>query len=93
MAEVKAKGESASNLNKIGYAKRWITRSLNLLQTALLAGGDKLEPNDFNKHKNQFQKQCDKILFYCQTIGDTYAKHKVQTHFEPINTDVDNYLV
>ena len=54
MADAKAKSESAVYLNKIRYAKGWITRSLNSLQTALLAGSDKLDPNVFKKHNDQF---------------------------------------
>ena len=61
MAEVKAKSESAFSLGKIDYAKRWVTRILNSLQTALLAGGDKLDLNEFNKHNAQVQDQCDLI--------------------------------
>ena len=92
MIEVKAKSESAFSLGKIDYAKRWVTRILNTLQTALLAGGDKLDLTVFNKHNAQFQDQCDKILALVQVIGDIYAKHKVQTHFETISNNIDDYL-
>ena len=92
MAELKAKSESSACLTKIRYAKVWVTRTLNTLRTALLAGADTIPPEVFNEQNKQFQDQCDKIIIACQVMGNIYNKHKVEAQFETIHSDIETYL-
>ena len=92
MAELKAKSESAACLTKIRYAKVWVTRTLNTLRTAQLAGSDTIPLEVFNEQNKQFQDQCDKIVVACQVMGNIYNTHKVEAQFETIHSDIENYL-
>ena len=91
MAE-KAKSEAANSHSQISYAKKWITRSLRSLETALIAGDNKIDPLVYKTNSDQFQVQYGKIVTHQTAICDIYIKHKVATLFEPINNDIENYL-
>ena len=84
-----AKKEAADFVRKISYAKGWVTRSLNKLETLLLAGNDVLDPSEFRKQSDQLQDQFDKLLDLQISIGDIYAKHNAEAQFKVISEEID----
>ena len=89
----KAMSEAASWLSKISHAKKWVTRSLHNLESALVVGGDnKIDHSTYKIHSDQFLAQQEKIVTCQIAIEDIYNKHKSTVQFEPINRDIEKYL-
>ena len=69
----KAMSEAASWLSKISHAKKWVTRSLHNLESALVVGGDNKIDHNMNKiHSDQLLTQQEKIVTCEIAIEDIY---------------------
>ena len=92
MAE-KAKNEAAGYLKQISHAKKWVTRSLNNLASALQVGGNnKIDHSSYELYSNQIITQHNKIVTNQIAIEDIYAKLNVSAQYDPIGNELDKYL-
>ena len=73
----KAKNEAAEYFKEISHAKKWITRNLNNLQSALLLGGDnKIDPSSYKLYNDKILIQFEKVVKNQIAIEDLYARTK-----------------
>ena len=85
----KARNEAAEYSKQIGHAKKWITRYLNNLESALLLGGNnKIDPSSYNFYSDKILTQFEKVVKNQIAIEDIYAKNKEIAQFEPIGKEL-----
>ena len=89
----KARNEAAEYFKQIGHAKKWLTRNLNNLESALLLGGNnKIDPSSYKFYSDKILTQFEKVVKNQIALEDIYAKNKASPQFEPIGKELDKYL-